>query len=281
VSNWYQNNAPITALPIDDRAIHYGDGLFETVAIRAGEPRLWDLHMQRLRQGCARLGLPAPDEITLRNSLNFAVENSEIDASYALAKLIVSAGSAPRGYRRAEDAGGDPLIGVFAATPLPADLYKNGAITRQCATRLADQPQLAGLKTLNRLEQVLGRSEWQEPEIFEGLMCDSDDHIICGTMSNVFAINKQTISTPDLSRNGVAGVMRRHIIESLGRSGVTVTETRLSPQEVQDADALFLSNSQFGVIPVRQFGEHQYPGTAMHQQVADILLTSGIAEHGQ
>jgi 4-amino-4-deoxychorismate lyase len=124
----------------------------------------------------------------------------------------------------------------------------------------------------------LARKEWQDPNIFEGLMCDTDGRVICGTMSNVFVIHKQTVSTPILDRCGVAGVMRRHVLERLSASGVSVRERVLDWNDLTSADEIFLTNSQFGVMPVRACDEHKWPADPVTRTVMDLLADSGIEE---
>lgn len=278
MTDWYRDNERIRSVSVNDRALHYGDGLFETIAIRSGELRFWPLHMQRLQSGCERLGITAPDTDSLRALVDNALNATEIDTEYALAKLIVSGGVGPRGYRRAPSTAVEAIVGVYSAEQLPKRTYQDGVRVIQCDTRLGDQPKLAGLKTLNRLEQVLARNEWDDPEIFEGLMCDSSGRVICGTMSNVFAIYDNSINTPKLSLNGVAGVMRRHIMDTLRRADIPVHEEPLPQQIVLAADAVFLSNSQFAVIPVSHYGEHQFAGNDLYSKVTDLLARSGVVE---
>ena len=99
-SEWFRNGDTVRAVAIDDRAFQYGDGLFETIAIRAGEPRLWDYHMDRLAAGCACLGLAMPEPEDLRQQLGEALCRVAVDPAFCVAKIIVSAGVSQRGYGR-------------------------------------------------------------------------------------------------------------------------------------------------------------------------------------
>ena len=147
-----------------------------------------------------------------------------------------------------------------------------------CQTRLAIYSAVAGIKTLNRLEQVLARSEFIGENVFEGLTMDADDNIICGTMSNVFFVNKQSISTPPLDRCGVEGVMRRYVIETLSKQGIETKIQSISLADLDNVDEVFLSNSQFGVMPVKRCMEMQWPAGEVTRKVMAILADNGVAE---
>ncbi len=278
MSTWYRKGQPCSAVPIDDRALHYGDGVFETIAIRNGEARLWSMHVDRLQAGCARLGIAVPAADELQQELAQALLATDIDSSYALVKIIVSAGSAGRGYRRPDKTRTELFTGVFESVHPADNLVREGVVTRLCETIVAAQPALAGIKSLNRLEQVLARNEWQDPGVFEGLMCDADGQLICGTMSNVFVVHDNSICTPSLDRCGVAGVMRRHVIAILSANGKAVRERVLAWDKFMSADEVFLTNSQFGVVPVRACDDREWPVGPVTGRVLGLLAASGIEE---
>jgi 4-amino-4-deoxychorismate lyase len=139
----------------------------------------------------------------------------------------------------------------------------------------------AGCKTLNRIEQVLARSECVAKGVFEGLTLDAEGRLICGTMSNVFIVSDNSIATPSLGRCGVEGVMRRLVIEMLRRRGQAVAIRDISEAELMCADEVFLSNSQFGVIPVRQCGDQAFATQAVTRSIMGQLAEKGIEECGQ
>lgn len=283
MADWFCEGSAIESLPLDDRAIHYGDGLFETIAIRNGEARLWPLHSQRLSDGCQRLGIALPDAGRLQQTLLDAIASSAIDPGYAMAKIIVSAGSAVRGYRRAASSKPRVLIGIFSADRLTRSHYQDGVIAVSCETRIAEQAAFAGLKTLNRLEQVMARAEWSDASIFEGLMCDSGGRLICGTMSNVFIVRNENLQTPELRRCGVAGVMRRHVCELAAAAGVEVRVSDISWEDANAADEMFLSNSQFGILPLARIDDLELPTKGpgfLTRKLMDLLAQSGIEECG-
>lgn len=277
MTEWFRDELPSSTISVDDRAVQYGDGLFETIAIREGEPRLWDYHVERLRTSASRLGLETPDESRLRSGLRLALGRTQVDRSRCIAKIILTAGQGPRGYRRTGRGQITVLTGISEARILPDACYREGVDLRICSTRLAIQPQLAGMKTLNRLEQVLARNEWSDDD-FEGLTLDTGDRLICGTMSNVFLITGQDVVTPAMTRCGVAGVMRRHVLTLLDDAGIGCSVRDVGVDELWSSDGMFISNSQFGVLPVRRCGKQTWRPAATFRRIAAKIRASGIAE---
>ena len=278
MSNWFIDGEPRTALPVDDRAVQYGDGLFETIAVRHGSLRFWDLHFERLATGCARLGLAAPQQRELREQVQQALSHSLTGLDYATAKLILTAGRSERGYRRAASPAVTTVIGLFPARPRPAAAYRDGVEVTICQTRLAQQPQLAGIKTLNRLEQVLAQGEWQDENIVEGLMLDTDGRLICGTMSNVFLLRDNKVVAPAITRCGVAGIMRRKIIETLEAHAIAYEVRDIDSNELAGADGVFLSNSQFGLLPVSRCGNNAWRIPDLTRNIMRHMANAGVAE---
>ncbi len=278
MTGWFRDGRPVDAISVNDRAVQYGDGLFETVAIRDGAPRLWDYHVERLQTGAARLGLDVPAETTLHAALQAALQQAQADRSRCVAKILLTAGQGPRGYGRAAGTPVNLLTGIAGARRLPDSWYRDGIELRLCNTRLAAQPQLAGMKTLNRLEQVLARNEWSDDSVFEGLTLDADGRVICGTMSNVFLITGQNLVTPAITRCGVSGVMRRHLLALLERARIDCDVRDVRIEEVWAADGLFMSNSQFGILPARRCGTHTWQPRETFHRLAVLLRESGIVE---
>ncbi len=237
-----------------DRGLQYGDGLFETLRVRAGRPCLWAAHLARLRRGCERLGIAMPAEARLRDEAGRLCAGLDD----GVLKIVLTRGPGGRGYRPPRDARPTRLLAVFPAPDYPPQYAQAGVAARLCDTRLGLNPALAGLKHLNRLEQVLARAEWDEPGIAEGLMLDIEGNVIEGTMSNLFMVRAGRLCTPGLSRCGVAGVMRARVMAEAGAQGIPVEEGRIGLRDLAAADELFLTNSVIGVWPVRRLDGRDY-----------------------
>ena len=254
------------AVAADDRGLHFGDGLFETLAVRRGRPRFWEQHWRRLGAGCERLGLERPDEAVLRDEIGRLAAGRE----RLVVKLILTRGSGPRGYRPPAAPRTRRILLASDWPEHPRAHARAGIALHLCRTRLGRNPALAGLKHCNRLEQVLARREWAE-EAAEGLMLDTEDCVIEGTMSNVFLIAGDLLRTPRLDRCGVAGVVRELILERAPELGLEVREERLGLGDVRAADGLFLCNAVIGIWPVRRFGEREYPAPAAAGRLRALL----------
>lgn len=263
------NGVSATHISVSDRGLHYGDGLFETLAVNAGTALLWDAHLQRLLAGCERLGIPAPDTALLEN------EAAQLCAGQARAvlKIIVTRGPAGRGYAPPRHATPTRILSRTAWPDHPAAHAQQGVAVDWCRTPLARNPRLAGIKHLNRLEQVLARAEGPST-LAEGLMCDTEGYAIEGTMSNVFIVRHGTLITPDLSQSGVAGVLRAQVLAAAREHGVECREAWLRPAEVEAAEEVFLTNSIIGLWPVTRLGERTYPLGKITQTLQHALAAA-------
>ena len=251
---------PADTIPLDDRGLQYGDGLFETLAVQSGEVAFVERHLARLAEGCKRLGFPTVDRQQIRQELGTLAA----DASTGVLKLILTRGSSRRSYAADNDAVVRRILCLSDFPHWPGDPANRGIRARLCRTQLALQPQLAGLKHLNRLEQVLARREWQDEAIGEGLLCDTQEHLIEGTMSNLFCVSDGILRTPRLDHCGVAGVMRSVVIDLAGTADIPVEIGTLSRQDIRQAEELFVCNSLIGLWPITSIDTlGEYPAGAL------------------
>jgi 4-amino-4-deoxychorismate lyase len=241
-----------TAIAVADRGLNYGDGLFETILVADSEPVWWEQHLARLQRGCEALKIAMPShELLLHESLELCRGTAR-----GVLKIVVMRGSGGRGYAPLADAMPTRIVSLHPMPTVPAAQYRDGIAVRWCDLRLAIQPALAGLKHLNRLEQVLARSEWNDADIAEGLMCDADDRVVCATAANLFLVRAGELITAPLHRCGVAGVTREWLMRQCA-----VVERDIARAEVESADELFLTGSLRGILPVARLGERRWtPG---------------------
>lgn len=241
-------------IPVLDRGFLYGQGLFETIAVRDGRPRHLSRHLQRLAQGCSRIGIEMPARELLEEEIGQLLHGS----GQALLKIVLTAGTGARGYRSPQHQATTRILQLSAFPQLEPGHASDGIRARICQTRLSENRALAGLKHLCRLEQVLARDEWQDAGIAEGLMLDTHGRVIEGTMSNLFLVRDRVLHTPDLSLCGVAGVMRSVILDLAANTGMETRITTISLQDLEVADELFVCNSIIGIWPLNQLDGHSY-----------------------
>lgn len=245
---------PAESLSIKDRGLAYGDGLFETIAVRAGRPPLLEYHLARLAEGCRRLGIPLDLPLMRTELLSFSAGLGE-----GVVKLMVTRGEGLRGYAPPPVALPRRILQSSAFPVYPEGNWEQGVQLFPCATRLAEQPLLGGLKHLNRLEQVLARAEWQGGDFAEGLMRDQSGRVIEGVFSNLFMVRGGVLVTAELSRCGVAGVMRAALLDGARAQSMAIEVRDIPFEEFVQADEVFLCNSLFGIWPVRSVTGHHWP----------------------
>ncbi|MEX2150584.1 MAG: aminodeoxychorismate lyase [Steroidobacteraceae bacterium] len=230
-----------------DRGLQYGDGLFETIAMRDGRARFLDWHLERLAEGGRRLALPLPEAALLRNEIERAWSHGR-----GVVKLILTRGVGERGYR-------PPLVPqvtrIVSGYAWPADFGagQEGVRLGICRTRLGRNAALAGIKHLNRLEQVLARAECHDARVDEGLMLDDCEHAIAGTMSNLFFRLAGRWVTPLVTASGVSGVMRRALRAWAAQQGAAIEERDVPVAELTAASAMLMTNAVIGARPVGMF----------------------------
>ncbi len=252
---------------IRDRGLLYGDGVFRTLRVFNHRAELWQQHYQKLHYDCAALGIACPDFALLSNELDGLLDQH----AAAAFKIIVTRGEGARGYAPGITAP-THLWDVAPLPDYPDDYATHGIKVQLCQLRLSQQPRLAGIKHLNRLENVLAAAEYKAAGVLEGLLLDSQNNVIEGTRSNLFLVSQSRLITPDLSNCGVAGVQRDRVMDwALKRnSPVQVREIKLD--EVISADELFLTNSLIGVWPIRELQQQCWTAFPVTTQIRLALL---------
>lgn len=265
------DGVPARAVSARDRGLHYGDGLFETLACVRGRVRFADRHWMRLSAGCARLGIryedwPALEEEVVRLA---ALHDRSI------VKVIITRGDAvTRGYG---PSGREQARRCVLQWAWPRDddaRFDTGVQVRTARLRLGENPALAGLKHLNRLEQVLARAELAGSDADEALLFAGSGTLVSGTMSNVFLVRDGMLETPRLDRCGVAGVMRAVVIERATASGLACREHVLDHDALAAADEIFLTNARIGIWPVLALDARELPAGPITRRLQALLAPS-------
>ena len=261
------DGVPGAVVPIDDRGLQYGDGLFETMLIRRGRVRFLEAHLARLAQGCLRLGIPLAVDAALRGEIQTAAAGNE----RALLKLLVTRGSGPRGYAPRAPLVPRRVMTVFATAPTGA--LREGVALRMAQLTVAANPALAGIKHLNRLESVLAAREAQHTDCFDALLLDTAGLVVGGTMCNVFLVSGGAIVTPPVDRAGVAGVLRGIVLRECATLGLHAGIRAVAAAELASADEIFVTNARIGVVHARSVGEHVIPMNAIAMRLAAHIET--------
>ncbi|WP_116364160.1 aminodeoxychorismate lyase [Parahaliea mediterranea] len=255
-----------STLPLPDRGLAFGDGVFETLLLYNGGAVLLDFHEARLQAGLGRLALPASPTV-LAEAVTRA--SRVAPTGYAALRVTVTRGGGPRGY--APPAQQTPRT-IAQLTPLASDpgTWREPLKLGLSSVRLAKQRQLAGIKHLNRLEQVLASAECARQGWDEALMLDDDDHVISAIAGNLFVASRGRLVTPRLGASGVAGTRRRAVIERWAPAqDIAVTEAVLDVSAVQAADEVFICNSLQGIRPVAAFAGQRWSAFPLARALHD------------
>lgn len=249
------NAIPSQHIDATDRGLAYGDGLFSTMKVQYGKVQLWDFHLQRLQLGAQKLFFPEVDWALLTDDVQ-SVAKSVADKKESVIKIILTRGSGGRGY---STQGCDSPQRIISSSAYP-DFYhqwqKEGVKLILCESQLSSNKQLAGLKTLNRLEQVLIKNELESKQAVEGIVCDNQGYVIEACTANLFIYLDNHWQTPLLESSGVAGVQRRQLMSKAKQSGIEIIEKRIHIDNLKNAQAICLTNALMGLVPVNQYQQH-------------------------
>ena len=272
LTHWV-NSCQDAGLELSDRGYRYGDALFETLRCHAGHWRLLDYHLQRLQRGCEKLEIPYP-EPGVQSHLQAAVQwLDDHGITEASARLVVSRGSGGQGYGGASSA---PVIGLsLARINLAWGQATSPARLVSCDITMARQPRLAGIKHANRLEQVLAAREVQRKQADEGILATSDGEVICAVAANIFAVFDEVLLTPPIVDCGVAGTVRRLLLEKLaGQAGLVAREAHLSTADLLQARELLLTNALVGIRSVASLDGHEFPSMTCGDQLRQYYFAN-------
>lgn len=274
------NGIEATTIAATDRGLAYGDGLFSTIKVEYGIVQLWNYHLQRLQLGAQRLFFPAIDWPLLSVEVQQLAQSLSATPQ-AVIKVMVTRGSGGRGY---STQGCNAPLRILSSHAFPSfypQWQRDGIKVIQCQQKLAINPQLAGLKTLNRLEQVLIKHELEAQQAVEGIVCDYSGNVIEACSANIFVYRDGQWLTPKLDGCGVAGVKRRQVMESAKQAGITIAEVNIKEADLLNAQALCLTNALMGLVPVKQYQSHHYSRAGFAAiQALQSLLAEGEQKNG-
>jgi 4-amino-4-deoxychorismate lyase len=254
-------------ISIRDRGLLYGDGVFRTFLATNGKVRHWPLHYQKLQRDCVAMGISCPDVAFLSAQLNDLL----MQHTDGVVKLIVTRGEGTRGYTPPIRAESTIIWDILPLPDYPADWATHGIVAGLCQFRLSHQPRLAGVKHLNRLENVLAAAECKDSEVAEGLLLDASNNVIEGTRSNLFLVSQGKLVTPNLSRCGVAGVQRERVMIWATRHNMPLQVRDFGIDEMMKADEIFVVNSVIGLWPVRKLEQRLWINFPFAMKIFEYL----------
>lgn len=267
---------------IDDRSIHYGDGLFETILCVGNRLYYWQQHFQRLQASAEKLKILCPDERVFLEDIAKLIDSNKPahknENNYVI-KIILSRGTGERGYKFSKHIKANRIVLVSDLEPEYSSILSNTLLNGElliCDHQVSINEDLAGLKHLNRLENVMARNEWDDKsgKIIDGLMLNADRYVIEGTMSNLFGIKDRELFTPALNRSGVNGVMRDEVINLADKHYLPVSVTDMSIDDLFAMDELFITNSLIGMKQVTKLGDRIYKDQSVSELLFKKLINS-------
>lgn len=234
----FKNGAEQATIALSDRAFHYGDGCFSTARLREGQLELHDLHWARLQHANERLGLNADLSLILKTLALIVQANTKASGTV---KIVLSRGEGQRGYSWPQHPA-DVWLFYYpkTQTDFEYDIIKSGVLEQAIGLSM---PNLVGLKTLNRLEQVLLKQEADQNNWSEALVLDIQGTVVEGVSSNCFIRINDSWITPELRYNGVHGVMRAAILMRMQQSGVQCVQRSIDMSEIANIQSLFFCNT--------------------------------------
>lgn len=234
----FKNAQPVASVALQDRAFQYGDGCFSTARIVKGQLQLVNRHYERLNYACQQLGLNV-DLKLIEQSLK-QLTHQEIVLTGTL-KLLISRGEGPRGYS-VPDHNADLYVFFYpqAYSDTAPQYVEVGLLPRRIGLTM---PDMVGIKTLNRLEQVLLKQQADQYGWAEALVADLNGNIVEGVSSNCFIYLNNAWITPELRYNGVRGLMRTEILDRAQQAGIDILERQIHLDELDQVQALFFCNT--------------------------------------
>lgn len=253
-------------LPVGDRSIQFGDGCFTTARIVDGQVVLLSSHLSRLRDACSRLNILYTDWELLADEMQCLAQKSQ----NGVLKVIISRGCGGRGYSAVSCYTPTRILTVSEYPEHYARWRQEGISLALSPVRLGRNPHLAGIKHLNRLEQVLIRSHLEQTNADEALVLDSEGWVTECCAANLFWRKNNVVYTPRLDQAGVNGIMRQFCIRLLAQSSYQVVEVQATLEEVMQADEMIVCNALMPIIPVRACDDVSFSSTTLYEYLAPL-----------
>lgn len=246
-----RNLIPTTnpALFTVDRGFTLGDGLFETMQVADGHIYHLTAHLDRLATGATILHIPV-DIVSLPQAISQTLKANHLQQGLATVRVTVSRGVAPRGLVPPDTPQPTVVIQTFPTHPYSPKLYKTGMKAIILNQRRNEFALTTNLKTLNYLENILGKHQAQLAGFDEGVFLNTQGFLAEGCLSNLFFIKANILYTPALPCGLVAGIVRQTILNLAQQHNLSVFEGAYLPTALLNSDEAFLTNTLLGVMPL-------------------------------
>lgn len=251
-----------STISISDRGLNYGDGFFTTAKVVDGQVQYWPHHKARLIECAERLGFPELDFYSLENKITQQIT----DLQLSVLKILITRGEGGRGYGLPSECNITILLSVLDYPRNYSALAKKGVRLEISPIKLAAQPYLAGLKTLNRLEQVLIKRAMQTQNCDDVLVLDHNNNVIEASAANIFAIKNHKVFSPLVDECGIKGVYLQSLCDKL-----PVEFKRVQVEDLTQADAVFVCNSLMGAVPVKSIEQQVFNTANSHALLTKLL----------
>ena len=263
------NGKQTNKISIEDRAVQYGDGVFETIAVKEKLLEFWKEHYQRLNNGCKILKIKCPSKTFLKKEINKFIKKTK--KNKFVLKIIISRGIGGRGYNPPRNSKPTRILGIYDWPNYLETNFTKGIMMDICKIRISAQPFLSKIKHINRLEQIIARSEWQNKSISESIMLDLNDNVIEGTMSNIFGVKKNIFYTPNIKFAGIEGIMRGVILKLLKKNKKKYIIKKITLKELLKFEEIFVCNSIFGIWSVIKISKKKFSFGEKTKEIINLL----------
>ena len=245
---FWVNGMESESLPISDRATQYGDGFFTTMKVLNKKVCLWDLHLNRLKTSAIRLNMTEPDW----NALDKQITELATKVISGGIKVLITRGSGGRGYSPQDCDDTQVIISTFSLPIYYKEWKQKGIDLGVSDIQLGLNPLLAGMKHLNRLEQVLIKQSISKTDYLDAIVLDISNNIVETSIGNLFWVKNDKLFTPDLSLAGVEGVMKAHIKKIASIHHIGIESVHCDFDTLAVADEVFITNSLFEIVPINK-----------------------------
>ena len=267
MSKTWVNGVETNQITVTDRGLSYGDGIFTTIKVLAGQCELMTQHLVRLQQGISALSIAQIDFKDLLDELSAIAAN----LGEGVIKVMITRGSGTRGY---SSVGCDSPTVIVSTSELPTHYrqwQQQGVALGVSTIALGLNPLTAGIKHLNRLEQVLVKQQIDDNQWTDAVVLDCQACVIETSMANLFWRKNEIVYTPSLDFSGVNGLMRSHILSTLNQLGTQVVQDRFKLGSLMDADEVFMSNCLMGVVPIVKIESRHFAIAKCYQHLASLI----------